>query len=204
MSSLMDVNALQRDALREVANIGAGHAATALSQMTGRRIMISVPEIRVLERSEVSGVIAEAREPITIVSLHMLGDLTGETLLAFGAGADRALASLLLRREVSPVGEPMTELEVSAIQEVGNILASAYLNALATLMGLMLLPSVPRCFTGPCHDVLLQREIAEAPSELAFTINTEFRMESETVEGKFLLLPDPASLRRILDHFGLS
>lgn len=201
--SLLHVNALQRDALREVANIGAGHAATALSQLTGSRIMISVPEIRVLERSEVSGVIAEEAEPITLVSLHMLGDLTGETLLAFGSGADRALAALLLRRPASPVEEPMTPLEVSAIQEVGNILASAYLNALATLMGLMLLPSVPRCFTGPCQVVLQQRELAETPSELAFTINTQFRMEEATVRGKFLLLPDPASLRRILTHFGL-
>lgn len=197
------MNALQHDVLREVANIGAGHAATALSQMTQRRIMISVPEIRLLPRSEVAGLIAEAREPVTIISLHMLGDLTGETLLAFGGGADRTLASLLLRRLATPLEEPLSPLEASAVQEVGNILASSYLNALASLMGIMLLPSVPRLFSGPCAEAVGQREGAGAGSELAVTINTEFQMEETSVEGKFLLLPDPASLRRILEHFRL-
>jgi chemotaxis protein CheC len=202
MIGIATMNELQHDVLREVANIGAGHAATALSQMTGRRIMISVPEIRLLARSEVSTLIAEAREPVTLVSLHMLGDLTGETLLAFGGGADRTLASILLSRPPTPLDGPLSELEASAVQEVGNILASSYLNALASLMGLMLLPSVPRLYSGPCADAIQQREPDAAP-EMAFTINTEFQMEETSVEGKFLLLPDPASLLRILEHFRL-
>jgi len=200
---IASMNALQHDVLKEVANIGAGHAATALSQMTQQRIMISVPEIRLLARSEVSTLIAEAREPVTLVSLHMLGDLTGETLLAFGGGADRVLASLLLSRPATPLEEPLSELEASAVQEVGNILASSYLNALASLMGLMLLPSVPRLFSGPCAEAVEQRERVGTSSEMAFTINTEFQMEAASVEGKFLLLPDSASLRRILEHFRL-
>lgn len=204
MMEIGAMSALQHDALKEVANIGAGHAATALSQMTERRIMISVPEIRLLARSEVASLIAEAREPVTLVSLHMLGDLTGETLLAFGGGADRTLASILLSRPSTPLERPLSELEASAVQEVGNILASSYLNALASLMGIMLLPSVPRLFSGPCAEAVEQREHDGVPTELALTINTEFQMEETSVEGKFLLLPDAASLRRILEHFRLA
>src|SRR5258705_3712971 len=98
MEDVRDLKALQIDALREVANIGAGHAATALSQMTNRRIMISVPEINIARLEEVPNILGDPQAVVAAVLMHMLGDLTGRTLLLFRAPVGRRLCDMLLRR----------------------------------------------------------------------------------------------------------
>ena len=141
MDDIRSLKALQLDALREVANIGAGHAATALSQMIGGTIMISVPTINVSRLEEVPPQVSAPEEPVAAVLMHMLGDLTGRTLLVFPKPTAARLASLMLRRPGS--SEELGEMEQSAIKEAGNILSSAYMNALSDFMGMMLLPSPP-------------------------------------------------------------
>src|SRR5260370_17456709 len=98
MEDVRDLKALQLDALREVANIGAGHAATALSQLTHRRIMISVPEINIARLEEVPSLIGDPQEVVAAVLMHMLGDLTGRTLLLFPESVGRKVCDMLLKR----------------------------------------------------------------------------------------------------------
>src|SRR5947207_12894618 len=83
MIELRDLKATQLDALREIANIGAGHAATALSKLLRGRVMISVPEISVSRLEDVGPMVAAPEAPVAAVLMHMLGDLTGRTLLVF-------------------------------------------------------------------------------------------------------------------------
>src|SRR5579872_1495710 len=110
MNDIRTLKALQLDALREVANIGAGHAATALSQMIGGTIMISVPTINVSRLEEVPPQVAAPDEPVAAVLIHMLGDLSGRTLLVFPRATAVRLASLMLRRPV-PASEELGEME---------------------------------------------------------------------------------------------
>lgn len=143
--ALHDIRTLkpvQLDALREVANIGAGHAATALSQMTGGTIMISVPRITVTRLEDVPPTIAEPEEPVAAVLMHMYGDLTGRTLLVFPQRTAVRLAELMLRRKTGACAS-LGELEQSALKEAGNILGGAYMTALSDFMGMLLLPSPP-------------------------------------------------------------
>src|SRR5438552_13657428 len=98
MEDVRDLKALQLDALKEVANIGAGHAATALSQLTNRRIMISVPEINIARLEEVPELLGNASDVVAAVLMHMLGDLTGRTLLLFPEAVGRKVCVMLLRR----------------------------------------------------------------------------------------------------------
>ena len=86
----------QLDALREVANIGAGHAATALSQMTGQTIMISVPRVNVAPLEDVPNQISAPEEPVAAVLMRMMGDLTGMTLLVFPQAAAIKVAGLMI------------------------------------------------------------------------------------------------------------
>src|SRR5919205_2337469 len=120
MTDLTSLKEIQLDALRETANIGAGHAATALSQMTGGTIMISVPTITISALEDVPSQIADSEEPIAAVLMHMLGDLTGRTLLVFPRPTALRLAQLMMRRPEREDGE-FGELEQSAIKEAGNI-----------------------------------------------------------------------------------
>src|SRR4249920_1185001 len=98
MDDIRKLKALQLDALREVANIGAGHAATALSQMTGQRIMISVPRVNVAPLEDVPNQITEPEEPVAAVLMRMMGDLTGMTLLVFPQSSALQIAGLMMRK----------------------------------------------------------------------------------------------------------
>lgn len=191
---------IQLDALREVANIGAGHAATALSQMIGGRIMISVPRITMTALEEVPRQLSAPEEPIAAVLMHMLGDLTGRTLLIFPTQTAKRLAELMLRRPIN-VDEDLNDLEQSAVKEAGNILSAAYMNALSEFMGMMLLPSPPSLAVDMWSAVITTAylQFAAEPS-FVVCVESEFLMEdsSERLRGLFLLLPDPASLQAIL------
>lgn len=192
---------VQRDALREVANIGAGHAATALSQMTGSPIMISVPTVHVARLGEVGPRLVPGEDPVAAVLMDMMGDLTGRTLLVFPKPTVMRMAERMLRR---PIGSSVAlgALERSAVMEAGNILSGAYLNALSDFMGLVLLPSPPALSIDAVAAVLTPaflRLPADRDGYL-FVVETEFVMQdvAERMRGFFLLLPDPASLRAIL------
>jgi chemotaxis protein CheC len=196
-----DVRNLSRaalDALREVANIGAGHAATALSQITGQRIMISVPQINVTAIEDVPNQIGAAEEPVAAVAIRIEGDLTGLTLLVFPQPIAYRIASLMMGgRAVAQMGA----IEESALKEAGNILSAAYLNALAEFLGMRILNSPPQLAVDMSDAVLSSTYVeTSAGASHVFCVESEFQLQDDTVplRGFFLLLPDPPSLRAML------
>jgi chemotaxis protein CheC len=205
MEDVRDLKESQLDAMREVANIGAGHAATALSQMTNRTIMITVPRVNIRPLEEACETIGTPDEVIAGILMHMMGDLTGRALLLFPQTSARTLCDYLLRRELGTTKE-FHEMEQSALKEAGNILASAYLNALSDFMGMMLVPSVPSLVIDLSGAVLTSAHLNFGHDrDYAFCVETSFRLEgaAEPLGGHFLLLPDLASLRSIFDAIRL-
>jgi chemotaxis protein CheC len=200
MEDVRDLKELQIDALREVANIGAGHAATALSQMTNRRIMISVPQINIARLEEVADLLGDANAVVVAVLMHMLGDLTGRTLLLFPERVGQRLCDMLLRRAQGATTS-FDALEQSALKEAGNILSGAYMNALSDFMGMLLLPSVPSLVIDLSAAVLTTTYLNFGHDrDFVFCVETEFRIDAEEeLSGHFLLLPDLASLKAIFD-----
>lgn len=207
MSTMVDAQKLTEaecDALREIANIGAGHAATALSQMTGRKIMIDVPEVAVKRLEEAAEQIGPADTIVAAVLMHMMGDLTGRTLLVLPESSARSLCSILLR--TSEPGPGFTDMQKSAIMETGNILCSAYLNALSDFMGMMLVPSVPALVADLAGAVLTTAYLNFGHSrDHVICVETAFRIagSDDKVNGQFILMPDVASLTAIFDAIHL-
>jgi chemotaxis protein CheC len=200
MANLRTLTDLERDALREVANIGAGHAATALSQMTGRKIMISVPEVSIRPLEEVAELVGPPETVIAGVLMHVMGDLTGRTLVVLGEDSARALCALLLRK--SSPGPGFDAMQQSTIKETGNILCSAYMNALSDFLGMMLLPSVPALVIDLAGAVLTTAYLNFGHDrDTVFCVETAFRIEgsAEAMTGQFLLMPDPPSLTAIFE-----
>jgi chemotaxis protein CheC len=200
MAELGTLTDLERDALREVANIGAGHAATALSQMTGRRIMISVPEVSVRRLEEVALLVGPADSVIAGVLMHLMGDLTGRTLVVLGQESAHALCELLLRKPSQ--GPTFDAMQQSTIKETGNILCSAYMNALSDFLGMMLVPSVPALVVDLAGAVLTTAYLNFGHDrDSVFCVETTFRIEGseQALTGQFLLMPDPPSLKVIFD-----
>lgn len=201
MIDVRELGSLQLDGLREVANIGAGHAATALSQLTNRRIWVNVPLIRVVRLEDVAEMTGRADEVVAAVVMQVLGDLAGRTIQIFPPATASRLAGILLNQPDLDFPADFGELERSALKEVGNILGGAYLNALSDFLGMLLLTSVPGLAIDLCAAVLTS---SSAPigerTECLICIDTLFRMDEvdETLGGHFLLLPDAASLQVIL------
>jgi chemotaxis protein CheC len=200
-----DLESLRRDGLREVATIGAGHAATAMSQLTNHRIMISVPQVRRIAYADVPGMLSGLGDHVAVVSMRMLGDLTGRSLLVFGERDAVRLCDLILRRQ--PGGHrALGELEQSGLKEVGNIVCSAYLTALSNFMQMMLLPSVPTLTMGPTAAAISSTvDPSEVGGDLVFCVDTAFRADDveAPLTGAFLLMPDQASIRAILEAIRL-
>ena len=205
MEDVRDLKDSQLDAMREVANIGAGHAATALSGMTNRTIMITVPRVYVRPMEEACDMVGAPDSVIAAVLMHMMGDLTGRAMVLFPRRSAHTLCDFLFRRPMGGTTELGT-MEQSGLKEAGNILASAYLNALSDFMGMMLVPSVPSLVIDLSGAVLTSAQLNFGQErDYAFCVETSFRIEgtTEPLGGHFLLLPDLASLRSIFDAIRL-
>src|SRR4026208_1411438 len=173
--------------------------------MTNRTIMITVPRVNVRPLEEACDSVVKPDEVIAAILMHMMGDLTGRALLLFPERSARTLCDFLLRREMGTTRD-FGEMEQSALKEAGNILASAYLNALSDFMGMMLVPSVPSLVIDLSGAVLTTAHLNFGHDrDYAFCVETSFRIEGSTepLGGHFLLLPDMASLRSIFDAIRL-
>jgi chemotaxis protein CheC len=200
MQDVRNLSARQLDALREVANIGAGHAATALSQMTDETIMISTPRLAMSGVAELPVLLGASAEPVAAVLLRMVGDLKGLSVLTFSHSSAMRLAELMSRRPAGTCKE-VGAFEQSAIQEAGNILSSAYLNALAEFMGMVLLPTPPDLAVGLSHAALADAVRASSgAAAVVFVMETEFFLKDrdEPLRGLYFMLPDAESLDLIL------
>ena len=198
--TLQALTSRELDALREVANIGAAHAATALSTMLGATIMISVPRVHVMPLQDVPPVVSSQEEPVVAVLLQMLGDLTGRTLLVFPSVVAVRLSGLLTQREPASA-DKLDALGESAISEVGNILSSAYMTALSDFLGMMLLPSPPKLsMDSSAAVVIAAHQQSGSRSEQVVCVESELQLKEigERLRGFFLLLPDDASLNVML------
>ena len=134
------------DALREVANIGAAHAATALSTLTGTRIMISVPMVNVVPPGDFVPGLSPGVE-IVAVQMSMSGDMSGQTVFLLLIPGGLRLAERMLRWKRGSC-QSLGKLEQSALNEAGNILAGAYLTALSEFLDMRLMLSPPALTMG--------------------------------------------------------
>ena len=195
----------QLDGLREVANIGAGHAATALSTMVNDRVMVSVPEIQIVQLEQVPELLGAPDEIVSAVMMKLLGDVTGRTVQIFPGQTASRLVGALIHKEGLVFPGDFGELEQSALKEVSNILVGAYINALSEFMGMMLIMSVP-AFTIDTAAAVLTTSYLNFGSDddYVFAINTHLIMgDGHELRTHFLLLPDDASLTAMLQALRL-
>jgi chemotaxis protein CheC len=190
---------LQLDALREAANIGAGHAATALSQITEHVIMVQVPDVRILPLEEVGAMLGDPAEVVCAVIMRVFGDVTGRTVQIFPATTAVRITAMLMRTQEPLMPEEFGTLERSAIKEIGNILGAAYLNALHGLTGLTLTMSAPAFAIDMAAAVLTTSYLNfDAIDDHVLAVTTHLGLDGTALPAHFLLIPDEPSLQGIL------
>ncbi|MCL4078474.1 chemotaxis protein CheC [Coriobacteriia bacterium Es71-Z0120] len=194
---------LQIDAIREMGSIGAGHAATALAQITGRPVGIEVPEVRLLPVIEVPRALGGPETLIGAVFSRLLGEVSGSVLFAGTRGALLGLVDLLHNR---PIGSTKTlgSDEESIITQTGFVLITAYLTAIGRLADLTILPSRP-AFAFDMSGAVLDAIAADVgmKADTAILVQTAFSTEEERVDAVVLYMPDPDSLEVVLGRLGV-
>jgi chemotaxis protein CheC len=191
-----DIDESRLDILREICSIGAGHAATALSQLTGLRIDLEVPRVLFATIQDVPRIAGGAGAVVDGLYFRILGDARGVILMIFPEESGRMIVRLALGDQAAA---QEGALSVSAMREIGNILTSAFLTAISQFAGLSLIPSVPgyaRDMAGSILDLVLI-ELSRL-EDTALVIEAVFRQAGEGIRGHFFLLPDPHTLEAML------
>ncbi|MCI8992313.1 MAG: chemotaxis protein CheC [Eubacterium sp.] len=203
MENFDQMNEMYFDVLREIGNIGAGNATTAISNMLNLRLNMEVPQVRLLDFQELSTAIGPEDEVIVGVFLEVTNDISGSMMFLMTMESAYYLVNKLMGRDIS-YREPFSDMDLSALQEIGNIIAGSYLSALAGLTGLTISPSVPSI------AVDMEASILSVPAiqfgqygDSALLIQTEFGDEMQ-IEGFFILLPDMDSYSIIMKALGIT
>lgn len=201
MTDILKLTPMQTDALKEVGNIGAAHAASALSQIIEKTIMISVSKVTVISIEDIAKVVNGSDGEKIVIYMNMLGEVMGGIMLVFKK--DEALAFADILKEYSVISYDGSrcqshELDLSAWKELGGILTFSYLSAIGKMFNLSMIPSVPDLTEGKLNDVLVKVfEKFEKMFKAALCIETEFSESKKKINGYFLLIPDVKSLDKI-------
>jgi chemotaxis protein CheC len=188
---------LELDALRELANIGSGTAATALSQMLARSIDVSVPKAAALPLAEAVEAVGEPELLVTGVVLPIFGGLDGMAVLLFGENDANRICQLL-------GVDPGDEFAISALAEIGNILCSSYLGAIVSMTGLSIEPGPPQT-ASDMLAAIVETVLAQhaTDSDIALLLDSDIKIEGEESSFQFMLVPSAEGVARLLAGLGL-
>jgi chemotaxis protein CheC len=189
---------LQLDALRELANIGSGNASTALSGLLGRSVDISVPKAQALPFAEAVEAAGPAEQEITGIVLGIVGEMNGTVLLLVPpADADKICRMLGV--------EPDGEFALSALGEIGNIVGTSYINALAAMTGMDIEPTPPSTATDMLGALVASVLAGQAHAgDIALMLDSNLVVEGEDCSISFFLVPDQGGVDELLSRLGLS
>lgn len=203
ITGIDDLDNIQLDVLKEVGNIGAGNAVTALAKLLNRKINMDVPRTRVLEFKEISDTLGGADLPVVGILLKVSGDLTGNIMFILKKEAASMLVSMLMGGQPDETRE-FTEIDISALKEIGNILAGSYLSALSSLTNLKIMPSVPELAIDMAGAILSVPAIEFGKvGDTVLYIETEFSDGNNRVVGDFYLVPDYDTYDVLLKALGV-
>lgn len=198
--SLNDMSDQYFDVLREIGNIGSGNATTALSQLLGTRVDMHVPQVKLMEFKEVGTTMGGEEQIVVGIYLVVEGDISGSIMFMQKKESARVMISKLMG--MSCEGDELSEMEQSALKEIGNIITAAYLNSLATLTNMVIHPSVPELCIDMAGAILSVPAIEfGAVGDKMLLIQTDFTDE-EDMSGYFILVPDEESYAKIMKSLG--
>lgn len=200
--SMDSMNDMYMDVLKEIGNIGAGNATTAVAGMLGLKMDMKVPNVELMEASKLGQAICPEEETIVGIFLEVQNDISGSMMFLMRLPAAHFLVNTLMNRPTD-YSEPFDEMDLSAMKEIGNIIAGSYLSALSSMTNLSISPSVPYIAVDMAAAILSVPAIQFGQyGDNALFIETEFGDEV-TMDGFFILMPDPDSYTKILTSLGI-
>ncbi|HWL23643.1 MAG TPA: chemotaxis protein CheC [Ureibacillus sp.] len=206
----MKITSLHLDILKEIGNIGAAHAATSLSSLLGRKIDMRVPNVNMVNFTEMMELAGGSETVVVGIYLRIEGNVEGSMFFILPIEqANRFIKRLIQDEEFDFTNSSVSEIGLSAMQELGNILSGSYLSALSDFTGLKLYPTVPGLAVDMFGAIISIGliEISQV-SDQVIVINTSIFEDEvgncEEVQGHFILLPDPESFESIFKALGVA
>lgn len=196
----------QFDVLKEIGNIGAGNATTALATMLSIKVDMSVPNVALLPFDRISEFIGSEEQTVVGILLEIQGDIDGMMMFLFDMKSAHHFVNSLMMRDIhenEDLAGDFTEMEMSALNEIGNIISGSYLSALSGLTGMKMVSSVPALSIDMLGALLSVPAIEFGKyGDKLLMIQSQFG-EDDFVTGYFLLIPELESYDKILSSLGM-
>ena len=197
-----EINSMYFDVLKEIGNIGAGNATTAIATLLNVKLNMEVPNVKLMPVQDLNKAIGSEEEEIVGIYLGVQNDIDGSLMFLLKMDAAHHLVNLLLGRSVD-YKEPFDEMDLSAMKEIGNIIAGSYLSALSAMTSLTISPTVPYISVDMAGAILSIPAIQFGQfGDNALLIETSFGGET-MLQGYFILLPELDSYDKILASLGI-
>lgn len=198
-----EMDAMHMDVLREIGNIGAGNATTALAKLINARIDMKVPKVEMVDFQHLASIVGSEEDLMVAVMVTLSLDVDGMMMFLMDKKSAVYLIGQMMAGSGMPVSEEFGELEFSVISEIGNIISGSYLSALASLLNMKIDMSIPYVSVDMAGAILSVPAIEFGKiGDEVLLIQTDFGDEVE-VNGYFILIPDQDSYARILAALGM-
>jgi chemotaxis protein CheC len=209
MNGINHFTSIHLDYLKEIGNIGAGNAATALSRLLNKKINMNIPKVQIVGFDEMVEMAGGAENVVASVFLRIEGEIPGSMFFVLPIGqATQFIKQMIGDMDFSFEEPPFNEMALSALQELGNILCGSYLTALSNFTNLSLYPSVPAIgidMVGAMigTGLIEYSQVSDYVIVIDAALNEMVLKSSEIVNGHFFLLPDPNSFKTLFKALGV-
>lgn len=204
-NSIDELDDVHVDVLTELGNIGSGNAATALASLMNTEININVPHVRILGFNDVADYVGGPENVVLGVLIKLSGDVDGMILYVFNDDLIKNVLKVFFGKDYTSVSE-LDEMDMSALNEIGNIMASSYVNALSSMTSLTIDVSVPSMCVDMAGAILSvpSIEFAQVGNKVLF-IDDSFSIgeNSDKVKSNMILVPEMDSLNKIFERLGI-
>jgi chemotaxis protein CheC len=200
--TLDNINDMCMDALKEIGNIGAGNATSALAAMLNQEIEMKVPQVKLMEASKLGSAICPEDEIIVGIFMEVSTDIAGSMMFLMRMNSAHYMINRLMGKNMAD-DEMFDEMDLSAMKEIGNIIVGSYLSALSGMTNLTISPSIPYIAVDMAAAILSVPAIQFGQyGNNALLIETEFGT-SRMINGYFILMPEEDSYAKILTALGV-
>ncbi|OPY31803.1 MAG: flagellar motor switch protein [Methanomassiliicoccales archaeon PtaU1.Bin124] len=194
---------MQLDALKELGNIGASHASTALTNLIKRDVMIDVPDCFVCKVEKLPDAFGDKNKMVVSAYFDAIGPKTGHIIMILPVDMSMILTDMITGTE-HVAGREFTEDDKEMAAEIGNILVSAYLSSIGDFANVMLLPSPPSMAIDMLGAIMqMPAQMAAQNYDYVVVIKTEFKYEGDSFPGFMLYIPDPDTQKILMTKFGI-
>lgn len=203
MEKYEDMNAIELDIIKEIGSIGNGNAATALSSMLDAKVKMKLPEVNILEFNDAMRCLGEPEQLVAAVLVEMSGEVQGIMLFLLEQEFATEVLKRLLGKESADFMQ-LSEIDISLLTEVGNIMISSYINALSSLTNVNIQLSVPKMAVNMLGGIMsIPMAVVGMHSDRLMMITGKFKVDGKELNSDMLLLPEVESLNVLLKKLGV-